>query len=65
MRSYKMFKEVKKINYTNDEGQTSVRTYKVTTADDKILFVPLKEENTDYQKILEWVADGNTIEEVD
>jgi len=60
-----MFKEVKKINYTNDEGQTSVRTYKVTTADDKILFVPLKEENTDYQKILEWVADGNTIEEVD
>ena len=65
MRSYKMFKKVKKINYTNDEGQTSVRTYKVTTADDKILFVPLKEENTDYQKILEWVADGNTIEEVD
>jgi len=60
-----MFKKVKKINYTNDEGQTSVRTYKVTTADDKILFVPLKEENTDYQKILEWVADGNTIEEVD
>ena len=65
MRSYKMFKEVKKINYTNDEGQTSVRTYKVTTADDKILFVPLKEENTDYQKILKWVADGNTIEEAD
>jgi len=60
-----MFKEVKKINYTNDEGQTSVRTYKVTTADDKILFVPLKEENTDYQKILEWVADGNTIAEAD
>lgn len=60
-----MFKKVKKINYTNDEGQTSVRTYKVTTADDKILFVPLKEENTDYQKILEWVAAGNTIEDAE
>ncbi len=60
-----MFKKVKKINYTNDEGQTSLKTYKVTTADDKILFVPLKEENTDYQKILKWVADGNTIEEAD
>jgi len=60
-----MFKKVKKINYTNDEGQTSLKTYKVTTADDKILFVSLKEENTDYQKILKWVADGNTIEEAD
>ena len=26
---------------------------------------PLKEENTDYQAVLEWVADGNTIEEAD
>ena len=60
-----MFKKVKKINYTNDEGQTSVRTYKVTTADDEILFVPLKSENRHYQAILKWVADGNTIEEAD
>ena len=61
-----MFKKVKKINDTNDEGQTSVRTYKVTTADDKILFVPLKSENRHYQEILEWEKiDGNTIEEAD
>jgi len=61
-----MFKKVKKINYTNDEGQTSLKTYKVTTGDDKILFVPLKEENTDYQKILEWEKiDGNTIEDAE
>ncbi len=26
---------------------------------------PLKEENTDYQAVLEWVAAGNTIEEAD
>ncbi len=27
--------------------------------------VPMNEENTDYQKILKWVAEGNTIEEAD
>ena len=27
--------------------------------------VPLKEENTHYQNILKWVAEGNTIEEAD
>jgi len=27
--------------------------------------VPMNEENTDYKAILEWVADGNTIEEAD
>jgi len=26
---------------------------------------PLKEENTDYQDVLEWVAAGNTIQEAD
>ena len=27
--------------------------------------VPLDEANTDYQNILQWVEDGNTIEEAD
>ena len=27
--------------------------------------VPMNEENSDYQAILKWVADGNTIEEAD
>jgi len=27
--------------------------------------VPIDEENTDYQAILEWVAEGNTIEPAD
>jgi len=31
----------------------------------KILSVPINNENTDYQNILQWVADGNTIEEAD
>jgi hypothetical protein len=31
----------------------------------KALAVPLNEANTDYQNILQWVADGNTIQEAD
>ena len=31
----------------------------------KALAVPINEENTDYQNILQWVADGNTIQESD
>lgn len=27
--------------------------------------VPMDNENTDYQNILQWVADGNTIQEAD
>ena len=27
--------------------------------------IPLDPDNTDYQAILEWVADGNTIEDAD
>ena len=36
---------------TNDEGIT--------------MSVPLDEANTDYQNILKWVEEGNTIEEAD
>ena len=31
----------------------------------KIILVPLSEDNTDYQNILKWVAEGNTSEEAD
>ena len=31
----------------------------------KAMSVPLDEANTDYQAILQWVADGNTIQEAD
>jgi len=36
-----------------------------TTINGKIYSVPLDPDNTDYQAILEWVAEGNTIEEAD
>jgi len=35
--------------------------YKVIFDDEKVSFVPSDEANTDYQAILEWVAEGNTI----
>tara|TARA_Y100001937_G_scaffold108720_1_gene152632 strand:+ start:371 stop:571 length:201 start_codon:yes stop_codon:yes gene_type:complete len=37
----------------------------VTLQNDKKLYVPKNEANTDYQNILSWVAEGNTIEEAD
>ena len=33
----------------------------VTTQSDEILVVPLDPDNRDYQDVLQWVADGNTI----
>ena len=40
--------------------------YEVTySGSENAWFVPKNEENTDYQAILEWVAEGNTIEPAD
>ena len=36
-----------------------------TVISGKTWIVPIDEANTDYQAILQWVADGNTIEEAD
>ena len=38
----------------------------MTLDDGKVVYVPNETEgNTDYQEILKWVAEGNTIEEAD
>ena len=43
-----------------------VVSYQVTQQDSNlVLSVPLDPDNTEYQAILEWVADGNTIAEAD
>jgi hypothetical protein len=39
-------------------------TIKVVT-NNKTIFVPINESNSDYQAIQEWVAEGNTIQEAD
>ena len=47
-------REDNSISYVNS-------TIKVTTSDNKIMFVPLDEANSDYQAIQEWIAEGNTV----
>jgi len=37
------------------------KSYKMTTSDNKIWFVPLDEANTDYQEIQQWISEGNTV----
>ena len=60
-------KTVKKVNDINPQDQSIIlAAYNVTYNDTPMVnCVPLDEENTDYQEILKWVAEGNTIEEAD
>ena len=37
----------------------------IQTLGDEKKFIPINEENADYQEYLEWVAEGNTIAEAD
>ena len=66
-----MIKSVTKIwSYNRDTEQNDILgSYKmvlqVENKDDRILFVPLDETNSDYKEIQEWVANGNTIQEAD
>ena len=39
--------------------------YVLSLENDKVWYVPKDEANTDYQEILAWVAEGNTIQEAD
>ncbi len=60
---------VKKQNLTvNVDGASQTKEAElliVTLQNNEKLYVPKNEENRDYQNILEWVADGNTIQEAD
>ena len=48
-----------------DEVTSISVTYPVIDGVAQHFTVPINPENTDYQNILEWVAEGNTIEEAD
>ena len=56
-------KNIKKAKYTKafDENVSVI----VTDNDNKEHFVPIANGNTDYQDVLAWVEDDNTIEEAD
>ena len=43
------------------EDSSRATCYKVTYSNDVVSFVPLNEANTDYQAILTWIAEGNTV----
>tara|TARA_R100000458_G_C8102274_1_gene128489 strand:+ start:74 stop:259 length:186 start_codon:yes stop_codon:yes gene_type:complete len=49
----------------NKVGGVFDNTYQVTSSNSKIITVPKNEDNTDYQAILQWVDEGNTIQEAD
>lgn len=57
--------------YLADQSGDSPSSYsktciKVTVnSDSKTRLVPLSDENTDYNTLMEWVADGNTITDND
>jgi len=57
-----MIQTVKKLN---DPVRNNFEGYEITTIEGTKISVPLDEANKDYQAILEWVADGNTIQEAD
>ena len=44
---------------------TQANAVERTTLDGAISTVPFNENNTDYQKYLEWLAEGNTTEAAD
>tara|TARA_R110002012_G_scaffold6126_1_gene28006 strand:+ start:855 stop:1019 length:165 start_codon:yes stop_codon:yes gene_type:complete len=52
---------IETVKKVNNEFGNFANIYLVNS----IYNVPKDEANTDYQNILEWVADGNTIQEAD
>ena len=53
-----MINNVEKL-YNGFDGEFN--SYKLTLNNGVIKSVPLDEENTDYQAIQEWIADGGTV----
>ena len=59
-----MITSAKYIAVTDPAGNKSNDTIKATINSVEV-FVPINTDNADYQAILKWVEEGNTIEEAD
>ena len=55
---------IKSVKYLLGEGDKKVAV-NVRTQEDEYIGVPISTDNKDYQEVLKWVAEGNTIEEAD
>jgi len=51
--------------YKNPVSGSNVNSGIRAVIDDITMFVPITTDNRHYQAILEWVEDGNTIEDAD
>ena len=51
--------------YIENEFNLGTNNQIKATIDGQEMYVPIDPDNTDYQAILEWVAEGNTIEDAD
>ena len=56
---------IKKVNDPEGNYNCIKIIYPKVNGTQKIILVPLSEENRHYQNIQEWVTEGNTIEEAD
>ena len=57
---------IKTVKKNKDLVTNEICSYQVTLENSDVkLSVPLDEDNTHYQDILAWVAEGNTIEEAE
>ena len=54
----------KYVSITNEDGSKTNSTIKAVISGVE-WSIPLRPNNRHYQEVLEWVADGNTIEEAD
>jgi len=57
--------DIKTVQYCQDPLIVENNAVKVVTQEDEVLLVPLDEANRHYQMVLDWVAEGNTIEEAE
>ena len=59
------FEATAKDTFSGDDSTVAFTLSQTSATNDVEVFVPINPENTDYQDILKWVEEGNTIEEAD